>query len=135
VAAKGAAPAESIPNQDDAIYENRVNNTAIGTPEAKEIAEPTTTESEALIKDLAEQKDLHLRLAADFETSSGAAARRLKPARSRKRRRSSLNCCQSSTISNEPWLLAPRATQRSFIRVLRYVEATSAVARAARCRE
>ena len=37
------------------------------TPEAKEIAEPTTTESEALIKDLAEQKDLHLRLAADFE--------------------------------------------------------------------
>jgi molecular chaperone GrpE len=32
------------------------------TPEAKEIAEPTT-----LLKDLAEQKDLHLRLAADFD--------------------------------------------------------------------
>lgn len=30
-------------------------------------AETTATESEALLKDLAEQKDLHLRLAADFE--------------------------------------------------------------------
>lgn len=29
--------------------------------------ETAATESEALVKDLAEQKDLHLRLAADFE--------------------------------------------------------------------
>ena len=34
-------------------------------PEAA--AETAVTESEALVKDLAEQKDLHLRLAADFE--------------------------------------------------------------------
>ena len=32
-----------------------------------EAAETAATESEALLKDLAEQKDLHLRLAADFE--------------------------------------------------------------------
>jgi molecular chaperone GrpE len=31
------------------------------------VAETAATESEALLKDLAEQKDLHLRLAADFE--------------------------------------------------------------------
>jgi molecular chaperone GrpE len=36
-------------------------------PEASPSAETTPTESEALLKDLATQKDLHLRLAADFE--------------------------------------------------------------------
>ena len=36
-------------------------------PAANDIAEPAATESEALLKDLAGQKDLHLRLAADFE--------------------------------------------------------------------
>ena len=36
-------------------------------PEADAPAETAVTESEALLKDLAEQKDLHLRLAADFE--------------------------------------------------------------------
>ena len=36
-------------------------------PEANDSAEATATESEALLKDLAEQRDLHLRLAADFE--------------------------------------------------------------------
>jgi molecular chaperone GrpE len=35
--------------------------------EANDTAETSATESEALLKDLAEQKDLHLRLAADFE--------------------------------------------------------------------
>jgi molecular chaperone GrpE len=36
-------------------------------PEADAPAETAATESQALLKDLAEQKDLHLRLAADFE--------------------------------------------------------------------
>jgi molecular chaperone GrpE len=36
-------------------------------PEATAIADTVATESEVLLKDLAEQKDLHLRLAADFE--------------------------------------------------------------------
>ena len=36
-------------------------------PEADAPAETAVTESEALLKDLAQQKDLHLRLAADFE--------------------------------------------------------------------
>ena len=36
-------------------------------PEANDSVETAATESEALLKDLAEQKDLHLRLAADFE--------------------------------------------------------------------
>ena len=39
------------------------------TPAATDLppAEPAATESDQLLKDLAEQKDLHLRLAADFE--------------------------------------------------------------------
>lgn len=36
-------------------------------PEATDTAETAAIESEALLKDLAAQKDLHLRLAADFE--------------------------------------------------------------------
>jgi len=36
-------------------------------PEGSDSAETAAQESEALLKDLAEQKDLHLRLAADFE--------------------------------------------------------------------
>jgi molecular chaperone GrpE len=36
-------------------------------PEANFLAETAASESEALVKDLAQQKDLHLRLAADFE--------------------------------------------------------------------
>jgi molecular chaperone GrpE len=36
-------------------------------PEANDTAQTTVTESESLIEDLAKQKDLHLRLAADFE--------------------------------------------------------------------
>ena len=36
-------------------------------PEADDMVETAATESETLLKDLAEQKDLHLRLAADFE--------------------------------------------------------------------
>jgi molecular chaperone GrpE len=36
-------------------------------PEANDIAGPAGTESEALLNDLAAQRDLHLRLAADFE--------------------------------------------------------------------
>ena len=36
-------------------------------PEADAAPETAATESEALLKDLAQQKDLHLRLAADFE--------------------------------------------------------------------
>jgi molecular chaperone GrpE len=47
-------------------------NTPSPNPPATELdpeaaAETAATESEALVKDLAEQKDLHLRLAADFE--------------------------------------------------------------------
>ena len=37
------------------------------SPEPDAVAETAASESEALLKDLAEQKDLHLRLAADFE--------------------------------------------------------------------
>ena len=37
------------------------------SPEPEAAAETAASESEALLKDLAEQKDLHLRLAADFE--------------------------------------------------------------------
>ncbi len=36
-------------------------------PEADAPAETAVTESDVLLKDLAQQKDLHLRLAADFE--------------------------------------------------------------------
>ena len=36
-------------------------------PEASDAAETAVNESETLLKDLAEQKDLHLRLAADFD--------------------------------------------------------------------
>jgi len=47
-------------------------NTQSQNPPATELepdatAETAGSESEALLKDLAEQKDLHLRLAADFE--------------------------------------------------------------------
>ncbi|MEI6193898.1 MAG: nucleotide exchange factor GrpE [Verrucomicrobiota bacterium] len=36
-------------------------------PESRDTAETAAIESEALLRDLAEQRDLHLRLAADFE--------------------------------------------------------------------
>jgi len=44
-----------------------IQNPPSAEPEASDTADTAATESEALLKDLAEQKDLHLRLAADFE--------------------------------------------------------------------
>ena len=81
--------------------------------------EVTYSESDALCQELAEQKDLTLRLAADFENFKRRSRQEVESRAAAQKESLSVSCCPPSTTLNGLWHQAPPLDLYNFTRVWR----------------